>query len=481
LNGANGGAGGTSTLGGVGGNAVTGTANAGQLTLTQSAIGGRGGTVAAGAAGAGGAGSSSFTLNDGSNASQTVFITATGGIGGASSGNAAGTGGNATATGSVTGTVGVGDTVAATGGGGGAGFSAGGTGGTASATAGATGTATATSLLSAAIALGGAGGSGSQSTASGGAGGSATANATATGAAAATGATITSQAAATGGAGGTSLTNLATGGAATATSTATGAGSLSSTATAAGGGGLGGAGIATATAIATGNAAGATSMVEAHATTTQPGGAHVASITTDSLMNVNSGALLNTGTSKTFANAQMAFVAPNPTGMQGTAWLVGQPVASDISSVPAGMKTAIGSNTILGLGDVSGGYSTAGSGTETVTDTLDLHAILNSTDLTQDLIVGFYGGSDVLGTGSTDVGAVVLTVTEDGKSVFTQNFASGSAAHTFFANNSTANLGLLGAGGSGFSAGTVHDFGVSLNVTTTAVGSTFDGRVLITT
>jgi len=215
------------------------------------------------------------------------------------------------------------------------------------------------------------GGAGSTSTATGGAGGGATASSTATGNAAATTATLTSQATATGGAGGTSLTNLAAGGAATATSVATGAGGLASTAIAAGGAGLGGAGIGT----ATGNATGATSTVEALASSALPAGAHVVSITAETIGNVNatSGGTLNTGTSKMFADALIGFLAPSPTGMQGTAWLVGSPLASDISTVPSAIKTAIGSNTILGLGDVAGGYSTAGSGTETVANTLDLN------------------------------------------------------------------------------------------------------------
>ena len=225
--------------------------------------------------------------------------------------------------------------------------------------------------------------------------------------------------------------------------------------------------------------------MEAHASTALPAGAHVATITTDTISNVNasSGSTLNSGTSKMFAGSLMSFLSPSPTGMQGTAWLVGSPLASDINNVPTAMRTAIGSNTILGLGDVSGGYSTAGSGTETVTSMVDLQAILNSTDVTQDLIVGFYGGSDALGTGGVDVGAVVLTITKNGQQAWTKSFTSGSAAKTFFTNNSTVDLGLLGpgTGGSGFSAGSMLDVGVSMKVTTTAVSSTFDGKIVITT
>jgi hypothetical protein len=114
---------------------------------------------------------------------------------------------------------------------------------------------------------------------------------------------------------------------------------------------------------------------------------------------------------------------------------------------------------------------------------VDLQAILNSTDVTQDLIFGFYGGSDVLGTGGVDVGAVVLTIKENGQQAWTKSFSSGSAAKTFFANNSTVDLGLLGpgAGGSGFSAGSMLDVAVSMSVTTTAVGSSFDGKIVIST
>jgi hypothetical protein len=240
---------------------------------------------------------------------------------------------------------------------------------------------------------------------------------------------------------------------------------ITSNATATGGSGVGGGGRALATATGTGQSG----TVDAHAATKMPSGSYIDSVTADVSANVP-------GTIKVTAETLLADTAPSfITNVQGVAFVTAEPTAASIApvlSANAVIASALGSPlSVLALEEVGGGYGTGATGSETTTSTTDFTALLNATDLSQDLVLGFYGGH-VNGSG---VIGVSLSISADGVSLVDVSFASGAAAAAYF-NDNAVDVGSLA--GPTFASGSL-DLSVTMQVTTNTAGSGFFGGILV--
>jgi hypothetical protein len=241
-----------------------------------------------------------------------------------------------------------------------------------------------------------------------------------------------------------------------------------------------------ATATATGNiqktpGAAFSLSVDGHAATSLPSGARIGNVTADATTSYNgtlsSATSASTDTASVTAEALMGATAPQfISAGQAVAYATGAPLAANTSAVLASNPSFNGqmggtSASFLALGEVGGGYSAAGTTSETSTSQVEIRAALNSTDLRKDLWVGVYGGTNV-GTGVT---GVTLDINANGVDKST-TFTSGTAAATFFKNN-PIDLGSLS--GSAFASGSL-DLRITLSTTTTSAGSGFFGGFIVT-
>jgi hypothetical protein len=401
---------GTNNGGGAGGavtlvNAASGATNGGTLILSQTAVGGKGGDGDA-SSGVGSSASSTLTLNDTLNPTQSAVLTgtvnATGGAGGHSiAGFSTGAGGNATAALALTGTGQVGATGLATGGqGGGTVAGLGGNGGTANAnvTANSTGPGSSSAI---ATALGGLGAAGFVS---GGTGGSATANASATG-----------------------------NGPSTAAATAIGGN----------GGAAASKGIAQATAVAnTINGQQAT----AHATGAGNGGLVSTSTETSgsvitSLRSAATGPTDGTVNAESRANVARNVSDLDQSGLTAYAFGTGLPGGAFVNgalSTHPNIGSAFSASGALVLGTGAEGAYFANDGTTANTFESDLTFDLNTTSLSGDLLVGLL---DNLTFGS-GFDRLEFRIIKQGATVLDDVFTNASAAQGFF-DDHILNLGTF--------------------------------------
>jgi hypothetical protein len=297
------------------------------------------------------------------------------------------------------------------------------------------------------------------------------------------------------------------GGAATATGSITAANALSLTVIASGGSsgiGNGGAagGVATATGTGTGSATSATSVdvsayggagVSSTGLATATGTGETGSVGAESQASLDGNNELVTQVSSTTQTtlAGNGTVADSATDVadsqfgatttgtnvtaQGVAEIDGTPGANAIAAVlNANTKIAAAyavNPSYFALAELGGRNSSTGTGSETVTSTVNLSVNLAQLATKQDLLLGFYGGTSV-GSGVT---GVTLSISANGSTLLSQTFATATAAVAYFTNDAV-DLGSLGAAVYG---NTIADFTVSLSVTTDSVGSGFYGNVLI--
>jgi hypothetical protein len=434
-------------------NAVGGETDDGSLTLEQTAVGGAGAYSELSASSDGGAATSSLAFDDTQNATQsaslTVDVSAAGGAGGA---GYDGGGGDATASATITGASLVSVTVGAVGGAGGGGDGSG-SGGAATATADVTSTSgSATADVSA---TGGAGGASTSS----GSGGAALATGDATSAAGLATADVT----ATGGDGGYyEYYNNGAGGSANATSEATGA-SVSSTAVAQGGQG-GGSGLA----LASGASASGTISASASSGEIIGSGVDGPMVLGDSA----SASGVVSGSASAEASTSIGGDSPSfVTGEQAVALVAAEPDTTSIDAVTdanSNIATAFAASpTYFGIAELGGAATTAVTDAQTISDDVQISdsVFLASGD---DLVLGLYGGA-ATGVGFSNL---TLTVSVNDQVELTQSFASLAALGDYFANNAVA-VSSLPSGAS------TLNLDVSLSMTTSTAGSSYDFGVLI--
>jgi hypothetical protein len=132
------------------------------------------------------------------------------------------------------------------------------------------------------------------------------------------------------------------------------------------------------------------------------------------------------------------------------------------------IKTDFGSSPVFfATAELGGGHSTAATGSQTTSSTINETVDLTQLANKEDLAVGFYGGES-LGAGVTQV---TFNLYVNGSDVDSQTFSTAAAAKAYFTNNAI-NLGSL-AGESSLSVE------AQLAVTSTAAGSGFYGEVII--
>ncbi len=156
--------------------------------------------------------------------------------------------------------------------------------------------------------------------------------------------------------------------------------------------------------------------------------------------------------------------------LQGVAFLTSDPVAVDTSAVIAGntkIAAAFGATaSYFALSELGGGHSTAASGTQTVTSSIE-DMLTGDEQVSGDLIVGLYGGQ-LVGTGVTGAS---FTVYENGTQVLQRKFSNLANAVTYFTNN-VLDLGAHPV------AGTL-DLKIVLTVTSTSANSGFYANMIV--
>jgi hypothetical protein len=310
---------------------------------------------------------------------------------------------------------------------------------------------TSAALLVTDTGIGGSGG------ASGGAGGNTWDAATITGAA-----SVTVQTTANGGAAGA---GGAQGGQAQAKATGTGA-IVNATATADGGiGGVVG-GIANATATGTGNAGTVTAVSQTGVTA----GNLIVSVSGDATAAVG-------GTAIAFSQSAFGGTATPFTNADGAvAVMTANPSAGSVMGLIAqdpNTQAALGSNpAVFAVGEVGGEHSGTGAGVQTSTAstgiTLDLLQLVNPADL--------FLAFDHTSASTSGISNVSLGVSADGMSLLTESFSSAAAATAWFTDH-PLDLGSLASGT--LAASSTLDLHVSLSVTSTHAGSSFDTQFLV--
>ena len=124
------------------------------------------------------------------------------------------------------------------------------------------------------------------------------------------------------------------------------------------------------------------------------------------------------------------------------------------------------------MGELGGGYSTAGKAAQIVTSQFSETVDLTKLGSRQDLLVGLYGG---MGTGS-GVTSIQFDLVADGVDVLSKTFASAAAAQSYFADNQV-DLGSL-ATGAALGADSLT-LSATLSVTSDAANSGFYGGLLL--
>jgi hypothetical protein len=132
----------------------------------------------------------------------------------------------------------------------------------------------------------------------------------------------------------------------------------------------------------------------------------------------------------------------------------------------------LASPSFFAIGELGGGHSSAGAGSQTMTSVLTETVDLTQLSTRGDLILGLYDGAAV-GGGFT---SMTFDLTADGVDVADQTFTSTSAAETYF-DDDAIDLGSL-ASGQTLGADTLS-LTATLTITTDAAGSGFYGDLII--
>ncbi len=159
---------------------------------------------------------------------------------------------------------------------------------------------------------------------------------------------------------------------------------------------------------------------------------------------------------------------------QGVAFIVGEPGAAAASqSIGANMKIAAAFGFqphYFNLGELGGRHSSAATGTQTVTSSIDESLVLGATlNGATNLIVGLYGG-ELVGNGVTGVS---FSIYENGTEVVQRKFSNLANAKTFFTDN-PLNLGSLAP-----EFGQALDLKMVLTVTSTTANSGFYANMVV--
>ena len=274
-----------------------------------------------------------------------------------------------------------------------------------------------------------------------------------------------------GGAGGTGTVAHGAGSAASANGVATGT-AVTVTSSAYGGAGLGTASSGVAITQATGNSGSAQAYAEANGFAGNLV-THVGGTSATALYGTLS--VKDTTLESVTATLGVATTAMDTTS-QAVAHITGAPTAADISAVRSAntnINTAFNtpSPAFFALGELGGHYTSAGTGSETTTASLDLTVDLTKLATREHLIVGLFGGQST-GSGVTNV---TFTITGNNTTLLSISFNSASAAVAYF-HDDAIDLGALTAPIYNSGTLTLH---ASLSVTSSSVGSGFYGNLLI--
>jgi hypothetical protein len=312
---------------------------------------------------------------------------------------------------------------------------------------------------------GGAGGYGS-SGGSGGTGGDATSSLTFDDTKNATASSnLTGASTPNGGAGGAAPGGGGAGGKAIASLTLTGAAAVSASTTATGGSSATTAGTATATTTATG----LSGSFSATADTSLAAGQLIQAASTSASGSVD-------GTS--VAEAQAAIGGSSATFLtsgQAVALETGGPNAASSGAVLAAnpnIKAAFGASPVFfAIGELGGGYSNGGTGTQTITSSFGETVDLSKLAKRRDLLIGLDHGT-VAGSGFT---GLTFDLFADGVDVIHQAFTSAATAQSYFTDHAI-DVGSLAKGAL---SGNTLTLQAVMSVTSASAGSGFYGGLVI--
>ncbi len=273
--------------------------------------------------------------------------------------------------------------------------------------------------------------------------------------------TVIASSAAIGGAGGTG--GIAAGGAATAGIQLYGFNAIAASSSATAGLGSGGAAVA----LATPRGYGHTGTVGSHASTGLATGGHVTSVVADASTGFAGGSVA----AATTAQAEIGGTAHDliDTG-EGVAFVTGAPASASTDPVltqnPTIAAAAGASPIFLAQVELGGSYAVGGSGVETETSSFAITVKLDAADLTKDLVIGLFGG-----TNHGSVTDVSLDIFANNVDTF-KDIGDGAAATAYFTDHAI-NLGSLSAGGT-------LNLDITLKVTSDTAVSGFYGGIVVT-
>jgi hypothetical protein len=166
------------------------------------------------------------------------------------------------------------------------------------------------------------------------------------------------------------------------------------------------------------------------------------------------------------------------TGQQAIATVNGNPVASVVTPILAANSNIASAFAVhpsyFGIGEEGGEYTASGSGSQTITDTVNLTVDLTQLGTRQDLELGLFSGT-AIGSG---VSSLTFTVIGDGNTLVNQTFSGATAtsdAVAFFTNHAID----LGSLASGPLSGNTLTLTLATSITVVASGEGFDAGFLI--
>ena len=206
-------------------------------------------------------------------------------------------------------------------------------------------------------------------------------------------------------------------------------------------------------------------------------------VTTDEIEQVSATASGPTdGTSVGIAAVAIGTTNYNGADYQALAVERGAPLASDVDTVLSnntGIATAMAASAaFLELGEVGASYSTGGVTTQTSTASISETVNLTLLPARDDLMVGFYGGTTLAGSGVT---AVTFKLYVDGVDKDTQSWSGpgAAAAATAYFTDNAVDLGSLALGSALVKSVPNLALKAVMTVTTDAATSGFYGDIII--
>ncbi|HEV2364755.1 MAG TPA: hypothetical protein VGS12_11230, partial [Caulobacteraceae bacterium] len=172
----------------------------------------------------------------------------------------------------------------------------------------------------------------------------------------------------------------------------------------------------------------------------------------------------------------VATFAPASSGA-GVANVTGAPQAADTDAVlnapqNASIKTAFGASpTFFSLAEMGGGYTSGGSGSQTVTSVVDLTIDLTKLASRADLVIGFH---DPITVGS-GFSSLTFTLVGDGQTLISQTFTTLAAAQTYFSDHALD----LGSLASGALSNNTLGLQATLTLTETSAGAGFYVQAIV--